>query len=135
MKFSFIITQVNFISRSHNLTIFIHKFDVGTTFPLLYVDNIIIIRDDIASIHNLKDFLSHQFEIKNLGPLSCSLDLEIFTWSDRYFLSQATYISDLLSHFWLIDNKITPTPLEVNIILTLYDDTPPSWCHSLLPPW
>jgi hypothetical protein len=64
----------------------------------------IIIGDDITGIQELKQFLSQHFEMKDLGPLSYFLGLEISYFSDGYCLTQAKYISYLLSQANLTDN-------------------------------
>jgi hypothetical protein len=51
----------------------------------------IITGDDIIGIQELKQFLSQHFEMKDLGPLSYFLGLEISSSSDGYYLTQAKY--------------------------------------------
>jgi len=52
------------------------------------------------------------------------LGLEATSHSRGYFLSQAKYASDLLSHVGLIDYKIASTPLEVNVKFSPTYSTP-----------
>jgi hypothetical protein len=90
----------------------------------LYVDDIIIIGDDHSGISDFKKFLQQQFEMKDLGHLGYFLGLEVSSDSTGYYLSQAKYASDLLSHAGLTDTKVVSTPLEMNARLTPLDGTP-----------
>jgi hypothetical protein len=56
--------------------------------------------------------------MKDLGPLSYFLGLEISYSSDGYYLTQAKYISDLFSWANLTDSKIVDTPTKLNTHLT-----------------
>ena len=78
----------------------------------------IITSDDLSGIHELKDFLSQNFEIKDLGHLSYFLGLEIASSDNGFYLTQAKYTSDLLSQAGLTDHKIVNTPIELNARLT-----------------
>ena len=78
----------------------------------------IITGDDLNGIQELKDFLSQQFEIKDLGHLSYFLGLEITHSTDRLYITQAKYTSELLSRVGLIDSKTVHTPVEFNAHLT-----------------
>ena len=81
----------------------------------------IIIGDDSAGISSFQQFLSQHFEMKDLGTLSYFLGLEVTSSSDRYYLSQAKYASDILSKAGITDNKTVSTPLEYNAKLTPLD--------------
>ncbi|KAF5959064.1 hypothetical protein HYC85_000273 [Camellia sinensis] len=122
-KFSSTIHDCGFTSSSYDTALFIRKTAQGTTLLLLYVDNMIITGDDIDGILRLKQFLSHHFEMKDLGPLSYFLGLEIFHDSMGSFLSQAKYTSDFLTCASLTDCKTASTPLESQSRLTPLDDT------------
>lgn len=78
----------------------------------------IITGDDSIGIEELKQFLCQHFEMKNLGPLSYFLGLEVLSSSDGLFLSQAKYASNLVSRAGLTDCKIEHTPLEPNVRFT-----------------
>ena len=66
----------------------------------------------------LKQSLSTQFELKDLGLLSYFLRLEVSFDSACYYLSQAKYAIVLLSRASWIDNKTANTPLEANVKLS-----------------
>ena len=78
----------------------------------------IITGDDLSGIQELKDFLSQQFEMKDLGHLSYFLGLEITHSTDSLYITQAKYASDLLSRAGLTDSKTVDTPVELNAHLT-----------------
>ena len=117
-KFHKTITQLNFSSSAHDSTLFIRKTKNGTVVLLLYVDDMIITGDDSIGIKELKQFLCQHFEMKDLGPLSYFLGLEVLSSGDGLFLSQAKYASDLVSQAGLTGCKIEHTTLEPNIRFT-----------------
>ena len=78
----------------------------------------IIISDDLRDIQELKDFLSQQFEMKDLGYFSYFLGLEITHSTNGLYITQAKYASKLLSRAGLTDSKIVDTPIELNAHLT-----------------
>ena len=78
----------------------------------------IITGDDLSGIQELKEFLSQQFEMKDLGHLSYFLILEITHSTNGLYITQAKYASDLLSRTGLTDSKTIDTPVELNAHLT-----------------
>ncbi|GFS32293.1 hypothetical protein Acr_00g0021810 [Actinidia rufa] len=87
----------------------------GIVLLILYVDDIIITGDNAHGISELKDFLNCHFEMKDLGPLSYFLGLEISFDSTGYSLTQAKYASDLLTGAGISNYKTASTPLEANV--------------------
>ena len=71
--------------------------DHGITILLLYVDDMIIIGDGMQGIQDLKHFLGRQFEMKDLSPLNYFPGLEVSSFADGYYLTQAKYTFDLIS--------------------------------------
>ncbi|KAK9159705.1 hypothetical protein Syun_006046 [Stephania yunnanensis] len=72
---------------------------------------------------DLQQYLKSHFEMKDLGNLSYFLGLEVNSTSDGYYLSQAKYVSDLLSRSVITDTDIASTPLDTNAKLTPSDGT------------
>ena len=117
-KFSSTISHLGYMVSHYDSALFLRLTDKGTILLLLYVDDMIITDDDLSGIQELKDFLSQQFEMKDLGHLSYFLGLEITHSTDRLYITQAKYASELLSQAGLTDSKTVDTPVELNAHLT-----------------
>ena len=120
-KFSSTISQHGFSGNSFDITLFLRQYGHGITILLLYVDDMIITGDDMQSIQDLKHFLGGQFEMKDLGPLNYFLGLEVSSFSDGYYLTQAKYTSNLISLANITNSKIVDTPIEYNRCLNSHD--------------
>ena len=96
-KFSSTISQHGFSGSSFDTNLFLRRSGHGITILLLYVDDMIITDDDMKGIQDLKHFLGHQFEMKDLDPLNYFLGLEVSSSADDYYLTQAKYTSDMIS--------------------------------------
>jgi len=123
-KFNATVSSLSYSISSYYYAVFIRRTDHGIILLLLYVDDMIITGDVFIGILELKQFLSQHFEMKDLGTLSYFLGLEISSSSDGFYLTQAKYISDLLSRANLTDCKIVDTPTELNTRLNLQDGKP-----------
>ncbi|GKV36163.1 hypothetical protein SLEP1_g44324 [Rubroshorea leprosula] len=104
-KFSAIVSEFGFTSNPHDTALFIRKTAWGMVLLLLYVDDMISTRDDVADIEELKQSL-------------------IASSDDGYLLSQVKYASNLVSKAKLNDGKSVSTPLEPNVKLTPMDGSP-----------
>ena len=106
------------MANHYDSALFLRRTDKGTILLFLYVDDMIITGDDLNGIQELKDFLSQQFEMKDLGHLNYFLGLEIIHSTDELYLTQAKYASELLSRAGLTDSKTVDTSVELNAHLT-----------------
>ena len=70
-------------------------------FLVLYVDDILLIGNDVGALLSVKVWLSKQFDMKDLGEASYILGIKVIR--DRknrmLALSQATYIDEVLARF------------------------------------
>ena len=117
-KFNSTISRLGYMANHYDSALFLRRTDKGTILLLLYVDDMIITGDNLSGIQELKDFLSQQFEMKDLGYLSYFLGLEITHSTYGLYITQAKYASKLLSRARLTDSKTVDTPIEVNAHFT-----------------
>ena len=100
------------------IVLFFRRIDKDTILLLLYRDDMIITGDDLIGIQELNNFLSQQFEMKDLGHLSYFLGPEITNSTTRLYIIQVKYASELLSRAGLTDNKTVDIPIKLNAYLT-----------------
>ncbi|GKV50750.1 hypothetical protein SLEP1_g57446 [Rubroshorea leprosula] len=117
-------TKFGFTSSPHDTALFICKTAQGMVFLFLYVDDMIITRDDVACVEELKQSLSQKFEMKDLGVLSYFLGLKVTSLDDGYLLSQVKYASNLVSKAELNDSNSVSTACKPNLKLIPIDGSP-----------
>lgn len=88
--------SLGFIFSHSDPSLFIRHTSAGMVALLLYVDDIVITGSDTAGIHEVIYELSMVFDMKDLGPLSYFLGLEVTRVKPGIFLSQTKYATDLL---------------------------------------
>ena len=113
-KFSTVISCLQFVSSSHDSALFVKYTDAGRIILFLYIDDMIIIGDDIDGISILKTKLAKQFEMKDLDYLRYFLSIKVAYSPRDYLLSQSKYVADILKQARLTDNKTVDTLIEVN---------------------
>ncbi|KAE8666201.1 Retrovirus-related Pol polyprotein from transposon TNT 1-94 [Hibiscus syriacus] len=99
---------------------YIKRFDNSFIILLLYVDDMLVAGSNMHEIINLKQKLSKQFAMKDLGTAKQILGMRIKrdTKSGTLMLSQAEYINKVLSRFNMQDAKLVSTPLGVHFRLS-----------------
>ena len=80
--------------------------DKVVTFLVLYVDDILLIGNEVGVMSSIKVWLSSQFDMKDLGKANFILGIKL--WRDRnkmLSLSQAGYINKVLERFNMQNSK------------------------------
>ena len=82
---------------------------------LVYVDDIVITGSDMEAISKLQNLLHSTFHMKDLGPLTYFLGLEVHHRPQGTFLNQHKYIIDLVQLAGLTNINYVDTPMEINV--------------------
>ena len=117
-KFSSTIFRLGYMANHYDFALFLCRTDKGTILLVLYMDDMILTGDDLSGIQELKDFLSQQFKMKDLGHLSYFLGLEITYFIDGLYITQAKYASELLSRARFTNSKTVDLLVKLNAHLT-----------------
>lgn len=103
--FDDIIKQFDFIKKMDNP--YVYKKVNEVVFQILYVDNILLIENDITLLLSVKIWLSKSFSMKNIREVAYILGIKIYIdWSRRLLgLSQSRFIDKMLKQFSLKESK------------------------------
>jgi hypothetical protein len=84
----------------------------------LYVDDILIFGTSLEVIKEVKDFLSHCFEMKDLGVADVILNIKLLKDDDGGItLLQSHYLENILSPFGYSNCKSSPTPYDPSMLV------------------
>ena len=87
-------------------------------FLVLYIDDILLIRNDVAALQEIKVWLSSQFSMKDLGEASYILGMRIYRDRSKRLLglSQSTYIETVLNWFSMENFKKGYLPIASELL-------------------
>jgi hypothetical protein len=117
-KFDKTLTSVGFVVNEADKCVY-YRFDGGEGVALcLYVDDILIFGTSVNVIKEVKEFLSQNFEMKDLGEADVILNIKLVREGDGgVTLLQSQYVDKVLSRFDYSDWKPAPTPYDASKIL------------------
>ena len=117
-KFDKTLMSVGFVVNEADKCVY-YRFGGGEGVILcLYVDDILIFGTSLNVIKEVKDFLSQNFEMKDLGEADVILNIKLVKEGDGgVTLLQSHYVEKVLSRFGYSDCKPAPTPYDASMIL------------------
>ena len=95
-KFSKVIAKFRFTVHKYDRCLNFKNFGNEYIILCLYVDVILILGTSLDAIQKIKDFLSQNFDMKNLGPADMIMGMKISKTSNRISLSLAHSIERML---------------------------------------
>jgi len=120
-RFDSFMLQNGYKRGKYDCCVYLHTFDDGHIIILmLYVDDMLIACRDTSKINKLKEILSSEFDMKDLGAAKKILGMEIKRDRDnmRLYLSQSKYIGKVLEKFHMVNAKPVSTPLAAHFNLS-----------------
>ena len=100
-RFDEIIKEYDFIQNEDDPCVYKKVSGRALTFIILYVDDVLLIGNDIPMLTSVKAWLSLKFSMKDLGEATFILGIKIYRDRSRMLLgiSQSTYIDKVLKRF------------------------------------
>lgn len=95
---------------------FVQKIGGFITYLLLYIDDIILTRNDSSYIRTLVSQLREHFDMTDLGHLKYFIGLEIQRSSAGIFVTQTKYIRDLLGRYGMLTAKSCSIPISLHTV-------------------
>ena len=111
--------SLNFIQVTHEKCIFILKNLNNIIILGIYVDDILILSNNISMVNTFKSNIKLKFKIKELGSTNSILGIKINKDKiGNISLSQYTYIKDILQKFNYDQVNPSKTPMETKLCLS-----------------
>jgi hypothetical protein len=117
-KFDRTLTSLGFVAKEANKCAS-YRFGGGEGVILcLYVDDIFIFGTNLDVTKEVKDFLSQNFVMKDLGEADIILNIQLIKGENGgVTISQTRYVGKILSRFGYSVHKVAPTPYDAILVL------------------
>lgn len=113
--------KIGFTPCEHDCCVYVKRLDDGSyIYLLLYVNDMLIATKRKVEINKIKDLLSKEFDMKDLGIARKILGMEICRdrTAGKLWLSQKDYVIKLLERFGMVNAKQVSTPLATHFRLS-----------------
>ena len=107
LRFDEVIKAFDFIQTYGEACIYKKVSGSSVAFLILYVDDILLIGNDIEFLKSIKGYLNKSFSMKDLGEAAYILGIKIYRDRSRRLigLSQSTYLDKILKKFKMDQSK------------------------------
>ena len=107
LRFDEVIKGFGFVQTYGEACIYKKVSGSSVAFLILYVDDILLIGNDIELLKSVKDYLNSKFSMKDLGEAAYILGIKIYRDRSRRLigLSQSTYLDKILKKFRMDESK------------------------------
>jgi hypothetical protein len=117
-KFKRTLISTDFVVNEADKCVYYRFGGVKGVTLCLYVDDILVFRTSLDVIKEVKDFLSNNFEMKDLGEDDVILNIKLKrNGNGGVTLLQSHYVEKVLSRFGYSDCQFAPTPYDPSVLL------------------
>lgn len=114
-RFTHFVKKKRYSQGQFDHTMFVkHTIDGKMAILIVYVDDILLTRNNGDEIHRLRKHLGSEFEIKDLGPTRYFLGMDITRSKIGISVSQRKYVLDLLKETGMSGCRPSDTPMDPN---------------------
>ena len=101
LKFNRIITSFGFSENPVDHCMYLKVSGSKFIILILYVDDILLASNDLGIIHETKEYLKNNFDMKDMGEATFVIGIEIYRDRSRGLLrlSHESYIKNILKRF------------------------------------
>src|SRR4051812_174646 len=119
LRFDEVVKSFGFIQNGEEACVYKKVSGSAIYFPILYVDNILLIGNDKEFLNTIKDSLKRSFSMKDLGEVAYIWGIKIYRdISQRLIgLSQSTHIDKVLKWFRMEKSKKGLLPMSHGVVL------------------
>ncbi|KAL0411076.1 UNVERIFIED_CONTAM: Retrovirus-related Pol polyprotein from transposon TNT 1-94 [Sesamum latifolium] len=119
-RFDKVIRGYDFIKNDYDPCVYKKISGSSVAYLVLYVDDILLIGNDVKMLRDIKAWLSTQFSMKDMGEASYILGIKIYRDRSRRMLglTQFSYIEKVLKRFRMEHSKRGVLPMSHGIKLS-----------------
>jgi hypothetical protein len=107
LHFDEVIKGFGFVQNTEESCIYKKMSGSSFSFLVLYVDDILLIGNDVQMLNSVNEYLNINFSIKDMGEAAYLLGIKIYRDRSRHLiaLSQSTYLDKVLKRFKMENSK------------------------------
>lgn len=124
-SFTDYVKSIGFTQTRSDASLFVLRDSTGVVaYLLLYVDDMVLAAKTSVLLHAIISKLKTAFAIKDMGPVSYFLGVDVRQTADGFFLSQAQYVDDILDRAGMRNCKPVTTPADTKPKQSTLDGKP-----------
>ena len=123
LRFDEAVKEFGFLKNKDEPCVYKKTSGSVVVFLVLYVDDILLIGNDVPTLLSVKQWLGKCFAMKDLGEAETILGIRIYRDRSQRLLglSQEKYIDKVLKRFSMVDSKKGYLPLQQGVVLSKKD--------------
>lgn len=118
------LTEIGFKKSRVDHSLYVFQTSKSYVACLVYVDDVLLVGNDVNKMQETKKHLDKRFSIKDLGKLKYFLGIEVARSPHGFFLSQRKYTLDILKEAQMEHCQPSGFPIEQHCKLHAKDDKP-----------